>query len=185
MPPTADLAQIPDIDTARVKLVSEVQTKLLEVPQHKRRQLDVLAEVAKPIAANMKTLPPPLAAKFHDTVSWTPYICFGALVFIVSTVLNFLMTYLFHKTLHVHRRFPFRLNIADRTIKAQPIMIVTAEDFEYLQTHLDHLIHKKGIVLTRNDLPPCQLTPPPTAPPFTVSDPTSSIYSNFIKETIA
>ena len=185
LPPTADLAQIPDIDTARVKLVSEVQTKLLEVPQHKRRQLDVLAEVAKPIAANMKTLPPPLAAKFHDTVSWTPYICFGALVFIVSTVLHFLMTYLFHKTLHVHRRFPFRLNIADRTIEAQPILIVSPDDFDYLQTHLDHPIHKKGIVLTRNDLPPCQLTQPPTAPLFTVSDPTSSIYPNFIKETTA
>ena len=84
LPPTADLAQIPDIDTARVKLVSEVQTKFLEVPQHKRRQLDVLAAFAKPIAANMKILPPPLAAKFHDTVSWTPYICFGALFYRIN-----------------------------------------------------------------------------------------------------
>ena len=94
----------------------------------------------------MKTLPPPLAAKFDDTVSWTRYI-FDALVFIVSTVLHFLMTYLFHKTLHVHRHSPFRLNIADRTIKAQPILIVTTDDFEYLKTHFEHLIHKKELCL--------------------------------------
>ena len=36
LPPLTDLAQLPDIDTARVELVSEVQRKLLEVPQHKR-----------------------------------------------------------------------------------------------------------------------------------------------------
>ena len=52
LPPLPDSAQLPDIDTLRVKLVSEVQINLLEVPQHKRRQLEVLAEVAKPIAAS-------------------------------------------------------------------------------------------------------------------------------------
>ena len=74
------------------------------------------------------------------------------------------MTYLFHKKVHVHRCFPFRMNIADRTLKTQLNLIVTTDDFEYLKTHLDHPIHKKGIVLTRNDLHPRQLNTPPTAP---------------------
>ena len=68
----ARFTQRPDLHTVRVKVVSEMQTKSLEVPQHKRRPLEVLAEVVKPFAANMKTLPPPLAANFDDTVSWTP-----------------------------------------------------------------------------------------------------------------
>ena len=74
------------------------------------------------------------------------------------------------------------MNIAHRIVKTQPVLMVTTSNFEYLKTQLNHSIHEKGHLRSRNDLSPSQLNPSPTAPNFTMSDPTNSMCPNFTKE---
>ena len=179
LPPLDDLTQIQDIDTARVKLITDVQTKLIQVPELKRRHLDTLAQIAEPIISKMPTLPPTLEAKFSYTVSWTPYLCFGTAIFVLSTTIHCLMSYSLHRILKFHRRFPFRMTLNKRSIKAIPVTLVEDEDFEYLRTHPDHLIFKKSFLLTREFITAKIDTLPPT---FSLNTHNSSLYPRLNKE---
>ena len=48
------------------------------------------------------------------------------------------MSYLFHRYIQVHRRFPFRLTISAHTIKSQPIFLVSDEDYDYFRQKSNH-----------------------------------------------
>ena len=152
LPPIDDMPQIKDVDMARTHLIEQVQLQLVQVPQHKKRSLDAIEDITQPILTNMKKFHPQLDAKFDNTVSWTPYLVFGAVIFVTSFLLHLLMSYLFHRYQEVHKRFPFRLQIDKTTIKSKPIIIVSDADFEYLKNHHDHRLLKKGVVVALSQL---------------------------------
>ena len=125
-----------DVDIARVQLVEEVHLQLIHIPEHKRRNYKELEKVTEPIVNRMKQFHPQITAKFDETVHWTPYLVFAITTFILSFGLHFLMSYLFHRYIQVHRRFPFRLTISAHTIKSQPILVVSDEDYDYFDNTL-------------------------------------------------
>ena len=152
LPSLDSMPQMSDIDIARVQLVEEVHLQLIHIPEHKRRNYKELEKVTEPIVNRMKQFHPQITAKFDETVHWTPYIVFAITTFILSFGLHFLMSYLFHRYIQVHRRFPFRLTISAHTIKSQPILVVSDEDYDYLRQHPNHRIREKGLIFRRRDL---------------------------------
>ena len=71
----------------------------------------------------------------------------GLLSFLTSQALHIFWTYLAHKKLPIHNKFPFRIMLEGQAIKTRPVAAVSEEDYNYLMSHPDHRIHKKSVVI--------------------------------------
>ena len=72
---------------------------------------------------------------------------FGFLSFLISVFLHLTYSHLLHKWAKLYRRFPFRITHEGRKIKTKPVQVVAINDYEYLQEHPEHPLHKYSLVL--------------------------------------
>ena len=72
---------------------------------------------------------------------------FRILSFLISVLLHLTYSHLLHKWAKLHRRFPFRITHEGRRIKTKPVQVVALNDYEYLQEHPEHPLHKCSLVL--------------------------------------
>ena len=72
---------------------------------------------------------------------------FGFLSFLISVFLHLTYSHFLHKWARLHLRFPFRITHEGRKIKTKPVQVVAINDYEYLQEHPEHPLHKCSLVL--------------------------------------
>ena len=134
------------------QLLKQFQMDLSKLPPNNRRSDEQLSKIAESIIMKMSALKPHLTERFSSFVDWKMSITLGFVSFLVSQMIHFTFVYVNNRFLKVHRRFPFRMRVGERRVKSKPLSGVSAEDYEYLQTHPDHPIHKYAIIVPVNEI---------------------------------
>ena len=171
VPPLDDLPSFSSRTEAQTRLLDQVQPLFTKIDPRKSSN-ETIMKIAKPIMSKLRAFQPKLENRLEQYIPWKLSILFGFVSFIVSLLLHFTYSHLLHKWAKIHRRFPFRITHEGRRIKTKPVQVVSMNDYEYLQEHPEHPLHKCSLVLPveiRNDFNNCQTTnnPPRGRTPYT------------------
>ena len=106
-----------------------------------------IEQMAEPILERIRAFKPELEHRFEQYMPWKMSLLFGFFSFLISVLLHLTYSHLLHKWAKLHRRFPFRITHEGRRIKTKPVQVVALNDYEYLQEHPEHPLHKCSLVL--------------------------------------
>ena len=104
VPPLGDLPLNTSKAEAGVTLPKAVRKKLISSPRV--RHLNQLVVIARPFAQDMNFLKPSLTREFNQYVPFKVSFTLTVIVFIVSTVLQLVFMYVYHRFNLENRRFP-------------------------------------------------------------------------------
>ena len=146
IPPLEELPHFSSIAEAQQQVFDDIQPKFqfLETSAPDR---EALHKLAAPIVSKLRHMKPEFDAKFGQYIPWKWSLCFGLLSFFISIALHWGYSHLIHKWIKIHKRFPFRTLHEGRKIKTLPVSVVKPEDYEFLQAHPEHPLHKCALVL--------------------------------------
>ena len=153
VPPLDDLPSFSSRTEAQTRLLDQVQPLFTKIDPRKSSNEKIM-KIAKPIMSKLRAFQPKLENRLEQYIPWKLSILFGFVSFIVSLLLHLTYSHLLHKWAKIHRRFPFRITHEGRRIKTKPVQVVSVHDYEYLQEHPEHPLHKCSLVLPveiRND----------------------------------
>ena len=131
------MSEIPGIDEipyfksrtdAGIRLLEEVKAKLVDSPIV--TNMEQLDEISKPIAHGMKLLKPSFTEKLESYVPIKLSLTLTVIVFIGSTLLQCLCTYLFHRFKAVRDITPRFLKTAHGDIRIKPVVAMDIDESE-------------------------------------------------------
>ena len=97
LPPLHDLPRVVSAESAKLEVLENVQMELAQLPEYKRRNLEVIDSIATPIISCMATIIPQLSSRLDATVGWRTYFVFAVFPLVFSFAIHFLISYLFAK----------------------------------------------------------------------------------------
>ena len=146
-PELDEFPHLPDIATARITLFQEVQKQLIRLREEQKSDPVRIRAFKKPITFEMKQLGAKLTENMSGFTTIRLSLTVGLLSFLISQALHIFWTYLVHKKLPIHNKFPFRIMLEGQAIKTRPVAAVSEEGYNYLMSHPDHRVHKKSVVI--------------------------------------
>ena len=145
LPPLEELPHFSSMTEAKKQLLIEAQPQLQYLPM--TRSNEAVRQIAEPIIRKLTIMKPKFSEKFEQYIPWKMSLLFGFLSFLFSICLHLGYSQLLHKWSKLHRRFPFRITHEGRKIKTKPVQVVSMHDYEYLQDHPEHPLHKCSLIL--------------------------------------
>ena len=146
IPPLEELPHFSSVAEAQQKVFEDIQPKFHFLETNSPDK-ETIRKLAAPIVSRLRHMKPEFDEKFGQFIPWKWSLCFGLLSFLVSVLLHWGYTHLMHKWMKIHKRFPFRTLHEGKKIKTLPVSAVKMEDYEFLQAHPEHPLHKCALVL--------------------------------------
>ena len=146
LPPLDELPNFSPRSEAQIQILQQIQPEFKQM-ETRRTNSKSIEQMAEPILERIRAFKPELEHRFEQYIPWKMSLLFGFLSFLISVLLHLTYSHLLHKWAKLHRRFPFRITHEGRRIKTKPVQVVALNDYEYLQEHPEHPLHKCSIVL--------------------------------------
>ena len=108
--------------TAGVELLRKVRAELIRSP--KIKSSDDLVQIARPIAADMRTLKPTLVSEFKEYVPLKMSLSLTVIVFIGNIILHILFLYIYRRFKIICKFVPSFLKSHNDDIAVKPVISV-------------------------------------------------------------
>ena len=146
LPPLDELPNFSSRSEAQIQILQQIQPEFKQM-ETRRTNSKSIEQMAEPNLERIRAFKPELEHRFEQYIPWKMSLLFGFLSFLISVLLHLTYSHLLHKWAKLHRRFPFRITHEGRRIKTKPVQVVALNDYEYLQEHPEHPLHKCSLVL--------------------------------------
>ena len=146
LPPLEELPSFSSRSEAQIQILHQIQPQFQQIDS-RRTSKQTIEKIAQPILEKIQALKPKLENRLKEYIPWQMSLLFGFLSFLISVFLHLTYSHFLHKWAKLHRRFPFRITHEGRKIKTKPVQVVAINDYEYLQEHPEHPLHKCSLVL--------------------------------------
>ena len=146
LPPLDELPNFSSRSEAQIQILQQIQPEFKQM-KTRRTNSKSIEQMAEPILERIRAFKPELEHRFEQYIPWKMSLLFGFFSFLISVLLHLTYSHLLHKWAKLNRRFPFRITHEGRRIKTKPVQVVALNDYEYLQEHSEHPLHKSSLVL--------------------------------------
>ena len=147
LPPLDEQPNFSSRSEAQIQILQQIQPEFKQM-ETRRTNSKSIAQMAEPILERIRAFNHELEHRFEQYKPWKMCLLFGFLSFLITVLLHLTYSHLLHKWPKLHQRFHFRITHEGRRIKTKPVQVVALNEYEYLQEHPEHPLHKCSLVLS-------------------------------------